>query len=371
VSEQVAARIRRAIEERGPITFAEYMEHALYGPGAFYERPAVGMEGHFLTSPHVHPIFAELLLRALVSLGDALGATDPLSVVEVGAGDGTLARELLQLAGDRGDRRLDYIAVERSATARARLSELNLRVAAHVRDLPPMDRGIVFANELLDNLPFRRIRATATGPIEVRVDVAGGRFVEVEVPCDPELARWAGDLPAAQEVALPIDAFELLDSVAGSLASGYVLLIDYGEATGLGGEVHGYRDHRPWDDVLREPGSADITTGVDFRAIARHAVSRGLASLGLVTQRDALLSLGYAEWDRDQRERQVRMLGDASGARAARIWEGRGRASLLVDPAQLGSLRWLLLATEALPRPKWLSTVQTSVDSGTSRRSQV
>ncbi|MEW6060061.1 MAG: SAM-dependent methyltransferase, partial [Actinomycetota bacterium] len=101
MSENVAAQIRDAIRDHGPITFAEFMERALYGPGGFYERPPVGREGHFVTSPHVHPIFAELLMCAFSELWADLGRPDPFPVVEVGAGDGTFALDLVRLAAER------------------------------------------------------------------------------------------------------------------------------------------------------------------------------------------------------------------------------------------------------------------------------
>jgi SAM-dependent MidA family methyltransferase len=372
VSDLVANRIRRAIEEHGPISFAEFMEHALYGPDGFYERRAVGVEGHFITSPHVHPIFGEILLRALAALGEAMGAVDPLCVVEVGAGDGTLAGELLRLAEVRGGLRLDYQAVERSSTARARLAELPLRVVDRIDALSPIEGGIVFANEVLDNLPFGRVRATAEGLVEVRVGVEDGRFVEVDVPCEGSVGRSAPDMRPGQEATVPAEALDVVNRIAGFLRTGYVLLIDYGSEAGPGGDVHGYREHRPWDDVLREPGSADITAGVDFGAVARHAASRGLVTMGLVTQRDAMLSLGYGDWDREQRERQGRLLAGGPAGLATRVWEGRSRASILVDPAQLGCLRWLLLATDGLPSPRWMSTILADGEaSGTARRSPV
>ena len=86
------ARVVSAIEDHGPISFAEYMEIALYARGGFYDAPPVGTAGHFVTSPHIHPLFGELLARGLRGLWERLGRPDPFRVVEAGAGDGTLAR---------------------------------------------------------------------------------------------------------------------------------------------------------------------------------------------------------------------------------------------------------------------------------------
>src|SRR5262249_47774507 len=105
--------IRRAIDRHGPISFAEFMELALYGPNRFYVEPPVGEHGHFVTSPHVHPVFGQLVGRALRACVDGLGMTEPPVVVEVGAGDGTLASQVRPaLTAHR------YVAVERGAGAR-------------------------------------------------------------------------------------------------------------------------------------------------------------------------------------------------------------------------------------------------------------
>ena len=94
MSEQVAEVIRDAIRDHGPITFAEFMQHALYGPGGFYEDPPVGTHGDFVTSPHVHPVFGALVGTAVADLSACLGDPEPVRIAEVGAGDGTLAMQV-------------------------------------------------------------------------------------------------------------------------------------------------------------------------------------------------------------------------------------------------------------------------------------
>jgi SAM-dependent MidA family methyltransferase len=89
-----AEEIARAVQDHGPITFAEFMELALYGRGGYYERHPVGPYGDFVTSPHVHAVFAELLARGIIELREAIDHPNPFVVIEAGAGDGTLARPL-------------------------------------------------------------------------------------------------------------------------------------------------------------------------------------------------------------------------------------------------------------------------------------
>jgi len=340
MSEQVASAIRAAIRDRGPMTFAEFMELALYGPGGYYERPPVGTSGDFVTSPHVHDVFGAMLAGAVRTMHRMLGSPTPLRMVEAGAGDGTLAAQLL--AGLDGID-VDYTAVDVSLGSRDALAAVQgVRVADDLGGEP----HVVVANELLDNLPFRRVR----GGREVRIDVDdSGRFVERETP-------WEGAPgPAGRETIVYTGALAFIDRLASGLKRGYALLIDYGHTSSPGGDVHGYRDHHVIENVLSDPGSVDITVGVDFSAIAHRAQERGLVAYPTVTQHDALIALGFETWLRDELGRQVGLLDAREGLEAARAWGGRSRATLLVDPAALGRLRWLVLASPDLPAPTWLS----------------
>jgi SAM-dependent MidA family methyltransferase len=338
MSERAADAIRRAIRERGPITFAEYMELALYGPGGYYERPPVGPAGDFVTSPHVHAVFGAMLGDAVRGLFEALGGPAPLRIAEVGAGDGTLA---VQLLGALAELDVDYEAIDVSPGTRSALAKVDrVRAAAELTGPP----HVVVANELLDNLPFRRLR----GDREVRIGLDGERFVEVEAPWDGEPG------PASGETIVTVGAFAFIDRLSQVLTHGYALLIDYGAVGSSGGGVHGYRDHRVVDDQLADPGSNDITAGVDFASISRRAEERGLSAFPSVTQREALLALGFEAWIRGELERQTALLDDGEGLEAVQTWSGRSRATLLVDPSALGRLRWLLLASPGLPSPPWL-----------------
>jgi SAM-dependent MidA family methyltransferase len=338
MGEQAANAIRQEIRDRGPITFAEYMELALYGPGGYYERPPVGPSGDFVTSPHVHPVFGTMLGDAVRELSHALGAPAPLQISEVGAGDGTLA---VQLLGALAGLDVEYEAIDVSPGARSALGAVGgVHAAAELTG----SSHVVVANELLDNLPFRRLR----GDREIRVGLEGEHLVEIETPWDGEPGSASG------ETVVPVGAFAFIEHLAFTLTHGYALLIDYGGVGSSGGEIHGYRDHRIVEDVLADPGSSDITAGVDFALIARHAEECGLVSYPSVTQRDALLALGFEEWLRGELERQRTLLDEREGIEAVRAWSGRSRATLLVDPSALGRLRWLLLASPGLPSPPWL-----------------
>ena len=348
VSEQATAAIRAAIENHGPIPFSEFMELALYGPGGFYEEPPIGEQGHFVTSPHVHWIFATMLARALQSMWEGLGRPVPFRLVELGAGDGTLARRLLTELEAVPVR---YIAVERSSGARARLAELPVEVAPSLEVIEPEETAVVFANELFDNLPFEWVRQTDRGLMQVFVGAEGDRVVAVERTWPPQLADIVPELLVGEDAAVSFEATRIIERLARLMSHGYVLLIDYGGGGSV--QVHGYRGHQVVADLLSEPGSSDITAGVDLEHLAQHAGLLGMRRLGPFPQRSALTALGIAEWFEDQRARQVEHLERRAGREAIRAFGERSRASLLLDPNGLGALGWLLLATPDRPWPEW------------------
>ena len=342
----VREAIADAIRDHGPITFAEYMSLALSGPGGFFELPPVGTDGHFVTSPHIHPVFAELLGRAILDLHGRLGEPRPLRLAEVGAGDGTLARQLLEHLQDV---EVTYTAIDTSPGARAALEAIDgVEVEEAIGDGPQL----IIANELMDNLPFRRLRGTRAGTREVLVGLDGDRFVERlgEPPPGDDISLADGE-----EGVLPEGATAFIEEIGARLAHpGYALLIDYGGVGEPGGPPHGYRAHRPVEDLLARPGETDITCGLDFELLGQHAERQGLIAFPSVTQRHALTSLGFDHWMHEQLRWQTELLERREGIDAVRTWSGRSRATLLVDPSALGRLRWLLLATPGLHAPAWM-----------------
>ncbi|HXF56843.1 MAG TPA: SAM-dependent methyltransferase [Actinomycetota bacterium] len=336
------ARLRDRIRRHGSVSFAEFMEAALYDPeGGFYRRVRVGTGGDFVTSPHVSEAFGALLAVQVAEWFEALGRPDPFTVVELGAGDGELARQLLASLPGQAVARARYLAVERSPALREAIRAGGLpavTVLGSLDEVPAPVTGVVLANEVLDNVPFHRVRRTDRGLVELRVGLADDRFVLVESPPPPELVACAPPLEVGEEAVVMLQGLELFDRALSLLRRGYLLLVDYGWA-GPGGRrdlVHGYRGHRAEEDVLSEPGSRDITAGVDFGALAARAAARGLPVWGPLPQREALLALGFRDWQRRARRRQLRALDRGRSLEAVRAYAGRSRANLLLDPGGLG-----------------------------------
>ncbi len=177
--------IRGEIEGSGPIPFERFMELALYGADGFYTRAdggSAGRRGDFITSPEVGPLFGAVIARYLDAEWERIGRPDPFTVVDLGAGPGTLARSVLAAAPACRDA-LRYVAVEVSGPQRERHPE-GVESRAELPEAPI--HGVVIANELLDNLPFRLV-VFDNGWREAFVDVeSDGRFVErLSAPFDP------------------------------------------------------------------------------------------------------------------------------------------------------------------------------------------
>ncbi|HYZ11726.1 MAG TPA: SAM-dependent methyltransferase [Actinomycetota bacterium] len=344
------------IRGTGPIDFAAFMDVALYDPDdGFYARPPVGEEGHFVTSPHVSPAFGDLLARQVAGSWEALGRPRPFDLVEVGAGDGTLALQILTAARtvpELADA-IRYTGVERTPGVRAALEASGLPVRTSLEDVGSAT-GMVLANEVLDNLPFHRLRERDGRLREVYVGLDGDRLIEVED--EPSAAALAalGDRRPGPGRELPVSpaAAAMVRRIAGVLERGHALLFDYG-FTGrqTPGPVHAYRDHRVLAEVLEDPGSRDVTAAVDLDAVADEARRSGLQVWGPVTQRQALLGLGYRLWASGVRARQTEAEVRGDWREANRLYAARSRASILIDGAKLGGLWLLAFGTEGLPAP--------------------
>jgi SAM-dependent MidA family methyltransferase len=344
----LGGRLRRRIREQGPIPFAEYMEAALYDPEqGFYQRDPGGGGEHFLTSPHASPAFGVLVARQVEELWDHLDRPDPFVVVELGAGDGALARQIVEFVPAPLHSALRYVAVERGVTGRAAMAGLDVHVVSTLDEVPEGLAGCVLANEVLDNVPFHWLRREEDALVEIHVGLDGEAFVPVPGPLsDPALFSWGDDLRPGQERLAQEEAGRLAERAAARLARGYLWLVDYGFGEGERPVTpHGYRRHRQELDLralLAHPGSHDITAGVEFAPLAERLRGAGLTVWGPVRQREALIALGYRNLEASALARQGQALTAGRGREAVRIRGARSRAELLIDPSGLGG--FLILA---------------------------
>ncbi len=345
-AEIIRVRLLERIRRHGPITFAGFVEVALYDPdGGFYSHPPIGRAGHFVTSPHVSPAFADLLAVQVADTWEALGGPDPFWLVEIGAGDGTLARRLLSAAAGEIRARVRYVAVERSAGARRALVDSGLRAVERMGEVGSGLAGIVIANEVLDNMPFHVMRERDGEMVEILVGATGEDLVEVEATPTPE-ALAALDRPLQPGEYRPVSPawLDFVRELRVLVAAGHAVLIDYGFAGSEAGRPpRAYAGQRQLGDVLGDPGGRDLTVDVDFGAVAREAARCGFEVWGPVLQRDALRALGFHGWLDRLRRAQAAAEAGGETREALRLFSARSEATVLSDPAHLGGLGVLAL----------------------------
>lgn len=313
-------RIRTEIHRHGPLTFARFMELALYEPElGYYTRPDAldggpGRGGDFLTAPEGHPIFGEAIARHLEAVWGALGRPARFVVREHGAGTGALAAGILDGLRRSGSPLWPAIRYQAIDAAPARLERLRARLAEHGFETavePATDQpeaGAILANELLDALPVHRVQGGSNGEVLERFVGIGahGGFEEVAAgPSTPALAARleAGgshlDPGQVGEICLALDRW--IAGAAGSLSRGELLLIDYGHPAAelyksdRGSTLRAYHRHRVHADPFAGIGRQDLTAHVDLTAVERAAAAAGLTALGRTTQARFLADLGAGE----------------------------------------------------------------------------
>lgn len=343
------------IRANGPIGFDDYVAHALYTPGlGFYARGGgAGRRRDFLTSPEVGPLFGAVVARALDTWWDEQGQPACFSVVEVGAGPGTLARTVLA-ARPRCTTALELVLVEPAETQWAtHPGEVTSRV-----DLPaPGTLGpgpvVVLANELLDNLPFGQVILADVGWCEVVVRVdeiaeGGPQLAEGYVPLDERRAAWCwgrAGRDAAPGARIPVQAAAaewLADSIDLAGRGGRVAVFDYAASSSEMARrpwtewLRTYAGHVRADDPLVDPGSCDITVevAVDQLATVREPdLDRTQAEFLRAHGIDALVEEGRAAWH-DRPDGRIDLEAIAARSRVS-------EAEALLDPTGLGNFRTL------------------------------
>ncbi|MDP6454790.1 MAG: SAM-dependent methyltransferase [SAR202 cluster bacterium] len=291
------SEIRRRIAVEGRITFADFMETALYHPeGGYYTtHKAIGASGAYFTSPAAHPAFGALLALQLERMWETLGAPDTFHVVEMGAGDGLMARDLANYAQHLRPafrQALEYLTTDR-AKSDAAVTGIT---------------GCVISNELVDAFPVHRFKI-ANGNLQeayVTINEIGELAEEFGQPSTPLIAerleKLGRPLPDgfAGEVNLGISTW--MENVSQILNRGFVITIDYGlEADQLyspirsRGTLQTYFRHTDGSSPYQRIGRQDITAHVDFTAVVVEGRTAGLAPLVLFSQAEYLNELGMRE----------------------------------------------------------------------------
>ncbi|MEZ5166233.1 MAG: SAM-dependent methyltransferase [Acidimicrobiales bacterium] len=381
-------RLVAEIGRDGPMPVSRYVEAALYDPvGGFYTAGGrAGRRGDFLTAPEVGPLFGAVVARAIDHWWTQAGRPAVFPVLEWGAGPGTLARAVVQAAPEvAGAGALRWCAIEISDAQREAHPDDPAVVSAATLDeargrlggLDPsgvIPFGVVWANELLDNLPFDVYRRDGSGWRELRVDVAaagdeevpGSRFRLVPAPLptstlptptsptstSPTSAATVGRTldrlcpDSAEGTTVPWQgaAGAWLDEALGSIGAGRVVVFDYGDTTPVladrGGWIRTHRRHAGGVEWLETPGACDVTVDVAFDQLAlahdgsdrRPTLDRPQADFLRAHGIDELVAEGRRYWEAHAH------IGDLASLRArSRVQE----SAALLDATGLGAFRVL------------------------------
>jgi SAM-dependent MidA family methyltransferase len=316
--QKVCASIKQAIDESdGSISFAQFMHLALYSPGLGYYDVGTtkfGAAGDFVTAPEVSPLFGRVTARQCKTVLEQMNQGQ---ILELGAGSGKLAVEILQTLSDLKSLPERYLILETSSDLSARqealireeLPALHPRVV-WISALPERFAGVVIANEVADALPVERFKRTNDAVLQMHVTVDESGFDWSRKPA-PEVLEAAiqkieadiGEaLPGGYESEISLGLPDWIGQIARCLDQGLVLLFDYGVSRR---EYDSPDRHQGWlrchfrhhahNEPLIYPGIQDLTSWVDFTAVAESANEYGLEVAGFVTQAHFLINGGLDE----------------------------------------------------------------------------
>ncbi|MHB1419667.1 MAG: class I SAM-dependent methyltransferase [Bacillota bacterium] len=360
--------ITNLIRREGKITFARFMELALYHPTmGYYTGPGkkLGREGDFYTSAHVHALFGQCLADQLQEMWLRVGK-GPFIVVEYGGGHGWMARDILDRIRDSHQElwsALKYNIIEISPELIRQQQELlsekeNLAAAVNwFTDISqvagaPGFTGCILSNELVDAFPVHRVKCEGERIREVYVDAQGGHLVEViDEPSRAELSdyfrRQGVSLEEGQEAEVNLAALEWLDKVALNLGRGYILTIDYGDEgralyshARFKGTVTGYYQHRQVSNLYANIGLQDLTAHVNFSALMSRGQERGLITVGYTNQMKFLVATGILQ-------RLTEWQGDKAAYAKASLGVKR-----LIMPEGMGEIFKVLVQSRGVDMPK-------------------
>lgn len=300
--------IEDKIHNSGPVSFRDFMEMALYYPAKGYYTSGdrqIGFSGDFFTSCTLSPVFGYLLAKQVQQMREIMGL-EKFCVVEYGAGTGELAHSILNWFDGAGVEPPEYYIIEISPGLRDRQRLLLSNKAKWINDISEIEnfKGCVIANEVADNFPVHRV-VMDDELMEVFVDYNNG-FQEILRPAGDELKEYFRDLrvelPKGFRTEVNLQASLWAQDIGNSMASGYFMCIDYGFTSGeyysparRNGTLMCFSKHGTNQNFYQNIGNQDITSHVNFSALALAASKNGFEFSGFRDQGPFLRALGFFE----------------------------------------------------------------------------
>lgn len=364
----IALELKDRIEERGRITFEEFMDTALYHPEYGYytsKKARIGKEGDYYTSSDVHRAFGVCIMRQIEEMNLILNHS-PLNVVEVGAGKGLLCADILLSAREKSPtlfKNIKYFIVEKSP-------DFIERQKMHIEELGLLDKvswvpeikeglsgsiGIVLSNELIDAFPVHKVRYSNGLWNEIYVTLKNGILTEKEDSIsDQRLADFLtgleGSFDDGYTTEVNLKAIDWIKDVGNGLQKGFVITIDYGyprkelySAERNRGTLMCYFRHQASEDPYLNIGEQDITTHIDFTSLAEAGKTAGLEVAGFTDQSYFLMGCGIEE--------EFQQL-EAINAKNIDAFKNNIALKKLLMPGGMGSTFKVLIQQKGMERPR-------------------
>ncbi|MEO6547699.1 MAG: SAM-dependent methyltransferase [Ferruginibacter sp.] len=297
------------IRKEGPISFRDFMEKSLYYPGLGYYTSAkehIGKEGDFYTSSSLTPAFGAMIAKQLQQLWHITGETY-FTIVEFGAGTGLLCRDILDFfkAFPELYQHINYCIIEKSPVMRERQKKHLYEKVSWYPSVAALGEftGCVLSNEVVDNFSVHQV-VMEDELMEIFVDHSDDAFVEVKKPASEPIKQYFKELEVKFQFGfrteINLEAITWLQEISLYLKKGFVITIDYGALSEElysqrknSGTLLCFKNHTINDTPFKDIGKQDITSHVNFSALAHWGDKCGLALSGYTTQANFLLALGF------------------------------------------------------------------------------
>lgn len=361
----IAQKIKENSQNR--ITFADYMNWVLYHPEYGYysiNKPKLGAEGDFVTSPYLGSDFGEMLAEQFFQIWEIMDCPNAFTLVEMGAGQGILASDiLLYLKKKYPDffQCLNYIIIEKSNFLKAQQQhQLKKTLAASIsiqwcdlEDIPNNNIiGCFFSNELVDAFPVHQIIVQDQQLQEIYITLDSEvKFKEIIAELSTEkitdyfklidIDLCSNSYPERYRTEVNLAALDWIKTLVTKLNQGFILTIDYGYTaqryylpSRKEGTLQCYYQHSHHNDPYLNIGRQDITTHVNFTALQLYGKDWGIDGVGFTQQALFLMALGLGD--------RISALSQPSNYSISEILQRRECLHSLIDPMGLGNFGVLL-----------------------------
>lgn len=294
------------------ITYADFIKAALYHPEKGYymtDLTKIGPRGDFITTSNFSDIFGKIIAKWYAGIHGKLDL--PPSVCEVGAGNGRFAKAFTEGWNQYSKKPLAYSLVETSPYHRKLQAETlyhspGVTQYSDLEEVPCFE-GLIFSNELFDALPVHVIERKEGKLFEAMVTFKEGRFAEALIPLENNeihafIRRQGIELINGQRLEIPLEMEKVVNKISGALSRGIAITVDYGytyeewkNPARRRGSLRGYYQQQMVEDVLKHPGSMDITSHIHFDALIQQGEASGLKLVSMLRQDEFLMKLGLLE----------------------------------------------------------------------------